>query len=479
MKNASLEVKASTAYMICSVLQQAIAIITIPLFTRILTTEEYGISTVYATTMALFIIFTTLQLSYGSFPKAMIKFENDRDGYIASVNGITTLLTVIYLLIYIVCKPIFDRYIGLPAVLMILMAFEMLGQNAVSLWMGKKRFDYEYKPVVKVTIIKIVAVTVISIIAVFVLPNPGVWKVGTAAIVASLIGIVFYAESIKKGHRIYNKEYWKYALSFNIPLIPYYLSQMIFNQSDKLMINAMIDRSAAAKYGVTYSLAIVLTFVINAVNNSFVPWIYRKIKADKAKDINNVMLMLSAVIAGLLLLIIALAPEIILVMSGRKYMEAVYVVPPVAMSLLLLFYAQLFINIEFYYEEKKRLVIASIIAALVNIVLNYFFIKRFGFIAAAYTTLFSYIVFALSNHYSMRKTAEKNSLNPDEVVSIKMLGGLFLVFCACGFVLMALYEYVWVRLVLIVLAVIAVILFKDYWLPVLKQISNKRSNEDN
>ena len=59
----SKEVKASSAYVICSVLQRCLTFITLPLFTRILTTDEYGISTVYTSTMAVVIIFTTLNLS--------------------------------------------------------------------------------------------------------------------------------------------------------------------------------------------------------------------------------------------------------------------------------------------------------------------------------------------------------------------------------------------------------------------------------
>ena len=75
----SEEVKASSAYVICSVLQKCLSFITLPLFTRLLTRDEYGISTVYTSTMAVVIIFTTLNLPYGSFSPAMMKFEKDRE----------------------------------------------------------------------------------------------------------------------------------------------------------------------------------------------------------------------------------------------------------------------------------------------------------------------------------------------------------------------------------------------------------------
>ena len=61
--------------------------------------------------------------------------------------------------------------------------------------------------------------------------------------------------SMAKGKKCFNKEYWRYALSFNLPLVPYYLSQIIFNQSDRLMINSMTGKGEAAMYGVAYQLA--------------------------------------------------------------------------------------------------------------------------------------------------------------------------------------------------------------------------------
>lgn len=97
----SKQVKASTAYTICNILQNSVGIITLPLFTRLMTTDEMGISTIYSSTMPLLIIFTSLRLAYGTFDTAMAKFDKDRDGYVSSVNGLCTLLTAVYFIIYL------------------------------------------------------------------------------------------------------------------------------------------------------------------------------------------------------------------------------------------------------------------------------------------------------------------------------------------------------------------------------------------
>ena len=262
------------------------------------------------------------------------------------------------------------------------------------------------------------------------------------------------------GRQCFNKEYWKYALSFNLVLIPYYFAQLIFNQSDSLMIDSMLGKSAAGMYGAAYSLAFVLTFVLNAINNSFTPWMYRQIKENKLQEHKQVSIILASLISILLLGIIALAPEIILIMAGEKYSSAVWVVPPVAMSLLLLFYSQLFINVEFYFEEKYKLVIASILAPIANVVLNYYGIKKFGYVAAGYTTFISYILFAGCNYLAMKKVCIDRNIEGD-LFDIKALMLILVTMIALTAVFTVLYPFRIIRLSIILVGVVAILVLHN------------------
>ena len=457
MNKKAEDAKASLVYIICSVFQKGLSLLTLPLFTRLLTTAEYGISTVYSSTMACVIIFATLNLPYGSFSTAMMKFEKDRDGYISAVNAICAIFVGLYFVLYFSFSSFWNDLADLPSELMILMGFEMLFSSSILFWMGKARFELKYKSFAVVTITMSVISTACSILAVLVFSEKGTVKVIANGLVVCVVGFVIMVMSVFQGKKCFNKEYWKYALGFNIPLIPYYLSQIIFNQSDRLMINKMVGKSEAAMYGVAYTLAFVLLFLLNAVNNSFVPWMYRMIKENKLQDNKSVSITISVVLAVLLLGIIALAPEIIMVMAGDQYMPAIWAIPPVAISLLLLFYSQLFINIEFYYEEKYKLVGASILAAVVNVVLNYIGIERFGFVAAGYTTMISYILFAVCNYYAMKTVCKKKKIE-GELFDIKNLISLFLVFVLIALVFTALYPYRIVRLSLVVLLTLVVLI---------------------
>lgn len=452
-----LEVKASVSYTVCSILQKCLSFITLPLFTRLLTKEQYGQYSVYVSWSSILMIFVTLNLAYGSFSTAMVRFQKERRAYIAAIQNVCLVLGLVFLAIYFPFRRQVNQLFELPTPIILLMVVEIWTQFALLCWYGVQRFEFKYKSVVAVTLLIAVASPISAYLMVIGSEERGYARIFGYAIVTILVGTVFFLLNAVRGKGGFQKKYWKYALKFNIPLIPYYLSQVVFNESDRIMISHICGTDKAAMYSVAYNLATVLVFVLNAVNNSYVPWLYGRVKEGKEQDNRIVANGIALLMAVLLLGVIALSPEIILIMAGEKYAEAVWVVPPVAMSILLLFYSQLFINIEFYYEEKTLLVWGSIGSALLNIVLNALLIPRFGFVAAAYTTLISYVVFAAANYFTMKLVLKKRGITMD-AFDLKSLVILFLGFAVLSFAAMGLYRFIWIRygVIAVVLAVLAI-----------------------
>ena len=440
----STQVKASVAYTVCSIIQKCLSLITVSIFARLLTEEEYGLSVVYTSVMNLIIIFTSLELPFGSFSTAMTKFE-EHDKYVSSLNGLCTILMLGYYGIYLWGHEFWDNLFKLPSALMIIMGAEMLFSTAKAFWLGQNRFELKYKNVIFVTIFQTVLTVCLSVFAVLIVKTgKGFAKVIVGSCIEIVIGFVIYLNSIVKGKTFFEKRYWIYALKFNIPLIPYYLSQMIFNQSDRIMIDHLIGRREAALYGVGYNLSMILMFVLNSINNSYIPWMYTKIKNNEYDENKKLSIGLILFIGISLLAFIAIGPELLFIMGGKKYISANGVITPIACSMLLLFYSQLFTCVMFYYEDKFFLVFGSIIAALINIILNYLYIPKFGFVAAAYTTLISYFVFCGFNYIGMLYSLKKHGICFKIYDTKKLLVILFFFFLI-AFGLSALYDYRYVR----------------------------------
>ena len=475
--NIPITIKASTSYAICGILQKCLSFITLPIFTRLLTAEQYGQVTIYSSWHGILQLFLTLNLAYGSFSTAMIKFEDDRDGYISSVEGICLTLSLAFLSIYIPFRHLWNRLFELPTYIVIFMIAETLGTTALLLWSGKKRFEFKYVGVITITLLISVVSPIIQYILVITHVEKGYYRIIGVAICNIIVGGIFLFLNIVRGRKIFDKKYWKFTLNFNIPLLAYYLSQVIFNQSDRIMISHMVGTDKAAMYGVAYSLAMVLSFVLNAINNSYVPWFYEKIEKGKAEDNKKISIIIAGLISLLLLVVIWFAPEIILIMGGEKYVEAVSVVPPVAISLLLLFYSQLFINVEFYYEEKSKLVWASIGAAIVNLILNWVFIGIFGYVAAAYTTLVSYLIFAFANQRAMKQIIkEKGQI--DNLYDYKKLLFLLAIFVGASVAGVALYNSLLTRVAVCAVVLLAMILERDILIKYVRIIFGGNTSEN-
>ena len=464
-KDMAKPVKASVWYTVCTGVQRSVSFICVFFFTRLLTPEEYGLNTIYLRWYEIVAIFATLNPQYGTFNTAMVKYETDRDRYISSIQSLTTLLTCFLFSIYYCFRARINNLLGLPTTLMIAMMLELLVTTAYGFWAGKKRFIYQYKSVIIVTMLAAIAGPVISVITVKkATENQGLVRIWAVVIVELIVYGSLYLYNLAKGKAVYVKEYWKYALSVNVFLIPYYLSQCIFNQSDCIMIDKICGREAAAIYGMAYNIAIVLYFLLTAINNSLVPWKYSKMKEKDYQGISKVTVEIGLFIIGMLLLLILIAPEVIHFAAPEEYYDARRIVPPVAASTFFLYITQAFIDIEFYYNDKKVLVAGAVLGAVSNITLNWIFIPRFGYVVAGYTTLFSYIIFAFSNYIGLKNITLKKEqvVKIEQIYNIKMLVGMSVIFLLIIMVIVVLYDYIWIRyFLLFIICMIAFTLRKQ------------------
>ena len=411
-KSLTKPLKASLWFMVSSVINKAIAFLTTPFFSRLLTQEEYGIVGLYSTWLVILNIVITLELATGVFNKAMIKFEDDKDGYTSSSLALTTVIIIFFGVIYLLFHKPFDELIGLSPTIIRLMYAEILSTTTWDLFAVRKRFDYEYLEIVIVTILANVFATAFSLFLVIKFPeHRAEARVAGLVITHCLIYSIFYVRIFLRGKTLVNVKYWAYSIKYNLPLIPHYLSQQILNQSDRIMISNLRGNAEAGIYTLAYQVAVVIQIVTNAVHVTFMPWCFQCLRDNEPKKIGKRAFQIELIIGVLCLIFSLFAPEFVLVLGGKTYYSAIYIVPPVSMSVIFLTMYSLFANIEFYYEKTKIVMSASVLAAGINIVLNGLFIPIYGFIAAGYTTLFCYIIYAAVHYYYMLKVCREEELD--------------------------------------------------------------------
>ncbi len=451
--------KAAIWFVICNVIQKSMYFILIPIFTRMLTTFEYGQYSIFTSWELIFAVFAGLNLAGNSYNVGMIKHENDQERYTSAIQGLWWAVTVIVGCIVLMTHSFWEGITKLSFSLLVAIFIHILATGSVDLWTAKQKYHYKYKGVLLLTVYLVVLTILVSIITVSnseAKDSAAVWsKVG----VLLFLGIVTAAINIYNGKAVFHKDYWIQGLKFNIPLIAYYLSLIVLSQSDRIMINNYCGTDKAGIYSVANSLAHILVILNTAINGSFVPWEYRRIKSKDYSAIPGISSALLLLIGALNLMLVGVAPEIIHIMTTPDYYSAIWVVPPIAISSFFGFAYQLFVNIEFYHEKKFHVMVASIGVSILNIVLNAIFIPKYGFIAAGYTTVTSYIAFTFV-HYIFMKHVCKQVGERTDIYNIKQLSTICIAMAVSMFVFIGLYAMPpWIRYIVILTMVVLTIIY--------------------
>ena len=402
---------ASIAYVFCVCLQKGIQVITWPVFTRLLSLEQYGQYTLYVAWEEIASIFLTLNLATGMFPKAMEIFSNKREKYIATCQTIGVLLSIIFSVVLLLFYKSLEKVLSLPAILLFIMVINVCTYLPIQLWESRCRFENRYKSVVMVTALYTIISPILSLIFVLNNDNKGVAMIIGMVVLPIIMGVFFLVYNYITSKAFIDKELFIFAFRSHLPLVAFFLSSTVLNQSDRIMINYYCGKDKSAMYGVSYSLAMMITLVTGALNNSFIPFLYENIKINNIKAIRKRSTYNFIIISFLILGIIIFAPEAIMLVGGKKYFQAIWIIPPVAGSVILIAVSQLFINVQIYLEEKKTIVVSSVMVMFLNIILNILFLPKYGYYAAGYTTLVSYFIYMIVNYIIYKKMIQKREIS--------------------------------------------------------------------
>lgn len=245
-ENLSAPVKASIWFTICNVVQKGIALISTPIFTRIMTTQQYGVYTIYQSWYQVLTIFATLNLSAGVFNNGLTKYPDKKNRLVSSLQGLSTTVTFLLFLIYIAYPKFWNDIFGMSTLFVVAMFAQLLLEPAYLFWSAEQRYRYSYKNLIFTTMIIAIGSPLIGIISVMSTTYKAEARVLSFVLVQVVLGLYFYVRAFIRGKCFFDSFFWKYALTFNIPLIPHYLSMTILNQSDRIMIDKMVGTSEAA-----------------------------------------------------------------------------------------------------------------------------------------------------------------------------------------------------------------------------------------
>lgn len=404
--------KIATLYLIGTLFNRGISFLTVPVFTRILTTNDYGIVATYTSWVSIVSMIIGFALHTG-IRAAFIDYPQKIDNVMSTV--ITFTLIIFGGVAVIFTGGVWLLQLNISIALIFMCIVQSFCSAVITDYSMYLMMQYKYRFRTALLILPNLVTVGLSIVAIMWVLRTDLYlgRIVPNAIVYLIFGIILLIVIYKKRKPSLNREYLRFTLKISAPLIVHGIALTVLAQADRTMITALADSSQTGIYSVVYNFSMIVVVITTAIEGIWIPWFTKKMIEKNTDDINKVARDYIHFVTYLICGLVLIAPEILKLLSPEAYWEGISVIPPILITNYVIFLYTMYVNVEHFYKKTVIISFNTGIAAVSNIALNFILIPKYGYIAAAYTTLASYAIsLVLHVHYS--KKLEKR------VIPIKM-----------------------------------------------------------
>lgn len=390
---------ATFIYIIANGIGQGTTLLANIFFTRYMSRGEYGLYSNYYSCVALLGPFIGLNLYYGLM-NAYIDYKDDIKNFRSSVLLLSLLGLTGTTFILLIVNGTLNQIVS--NIVILLCVIHAYGFFLVNFFIQSANMENKYMSKGMMLAVPSILQAVFAGIAVIIC-NTYIGRAVGATSGIIICGIISMVVIFRECRPTVNGEYWKYALRISAPAIIGSLSAMIMMQCDNVMITSIDGPDTTAVYSLAYNVGYILYAVVQATSGAWQAWLFRTLESKKYGNIKDVQKWYLFFMLTLATGLYMVAPEIIKLLSPPDYWHFEYVPPFLIGSFLVVMYT---VNGGVIQFSKRTDVGSGItaIAALVNIVLNYLLIPRYGGVGAAYTSVVSYgLIFVLGRAYLRKK----------------------------------------------------------------------------
>lgn len=436
-------IKSGIWYTISNYLIKGMDFLTIPIFTRLLSVNEYGAYNNFVSCLQIIFVISSVCID-ASLISARFDYKDKLVPYIKTILICGNIATLLFGLVIFFCYKTIITLFSIDFCMIFLIFLYCLFRPSLDVFQQVEKFNYQYKISVAISAFSSVLSVIISFILIVYMPNKLYARILGAYGPLIIISFIFYCKYMFKKSKC-KMVYAKYAMKICIPYVPHSLAITVLSSTDRVMINYFQSTKEVAFYSIAYTCGIAMSIFATSLNSAFAPWLGEKINSNSISEINNVCRKYIAIFLLPLFFVSIISPEILLILGGHKYLAAKYVIPPVVISCYVQFIYSVFVDIEQFAKRTISMAIISVIAALINIWLNICFLPKYGYIAAAYTTLISYICLMLMHYITICRIGYKNLYDIKFILLTLIVFGMFV------FTMAIFYEIFLVRIFILII----------------------------
>lgn len=361
----------------------------VPLYTRYLTTSQYGKSDVLSTLVSLLTPILTLSIIDAVFRFAM---DENSDNSKVLTNGI--FLSLISLVVFAVVSPIVHQfdYAVYVCLLTYMSAIESMFQQFAR-GIGKSKLY-------ATTGIIMTAATVISNIILIVWQGWALQGYLASMMVAQIVGLLFLFISLRSWKYIHltaiDIEFLKRMLVYSIPLIPNMVSWWLSNSANKIFISFMLGTAANGIYAVANKIPSLISVFYSIFTQA---WQISAVEEFKSKDVGAFFSKVMSATISVLMMGVAIltlwSQLLVRILSTPAYYDAWRIVPWLALAVLFSSVSSFLGTVYTASMKTGKLFTTTIVGALVNVGSNVLLIPLLGVVGAGTGAALSFLVVTL------------------------------------------------------------------------------------
>ena len=419
--NLRLPARATIYYMLTSALAKSVGILTTPIFTRILSGEDFGKYTLYMSWLGLLTVICSGAISQTVIYRGFEKFKGKKEEFVFSAFLLGIGFTAVVCSLLFAFSPI----LGLGTDLAILLCIQLFCDETVGIFQTVRRYEYNYRALSLTNAASVILTPILSIALILGAEVGYSGRIFGLLLVSLGIAVPHLLRLIGSGRGKFDRSMAKYVAAHTIPLLPHTASAALSAEIDKLMITAMLGAAALAKYSVAHTLGLGLGFAISALASSLYPWVIRKLSSGNGREVEPTFGALITALGGMMIAIALFVPEIFAFLAPREYAVAELATLPLLISTLPSF-ASSFITVGIVSKEKSGYTFYSAAASLATgVLLNIILIPRLEYIGAAISLLASATVGLIINYEFLKKSGGEEIFSSKAFIKQLLMSSAF------------------------------------------------------
>lgn len=361
----------------------------IPLYTKILTTSQYGIVDLISTISMVAAPILTLNVA-----ESVMRFGLDRNAEKDKNIQCGNIVLIIAIIVGTILIPICGKITNISEYT-VYVYFYVISLAASQIYLcdlrGKELLlQYSFGNILQTFLIAILNIFFLLVL------NIGITGYLLAYIISNFV-VAFYAAIIGKGYREFNFSYidhrkLKKMLSYSVVLIPNTFMWWIMNSSDRIMVTYMVNSAANGIYAVSYKLPTLVSTLTGIFNQA---WSYSAIREEGAEDEsaynNRVFKTLTAVVMMIGLFMMLITKPFLKIYVSAEYYNAWKYTPFLIVGCVYLTLSTFVATSYTVHKDSFGYLFSGMFGAICNVFLNFLWIPRIGVYGAALATGISYI----------------------------------------------------------------------------------------